>query len=335
MVVNVSVSDLRSVPEPAQWGYQIDYNQHTQVIYNEGLLARPSTTPGWSEVIAVEQPFYNGTNSSGGDIWVGYPGYVETNHLLPVPSLPHPNLTVTANWIGVYKRLCTPYACLPEDVVIYVTAGTRFTGVMLKQGWWEVLLANGSSGFVIASAIQVTNASLDLNRIRILTVQTAQNMLGWYYFWGGRSMFNADLWTSHIQTTGVDCSGLVSLSYRSHGVILPRNANDIFRAVVPTSSLQPGDLLFLSNSSDPAFIFHVMMVVTVQNGGVIVESGDDNNTAPLVQNNNGTRMISALDKFGLTLGELVSGGTIPQGYGGFYVFYGSLPNSIIDFFRSF
>jgi cell wall-associated NlpC family hydrolase len=47
-------------------------------------------------------------------------------------------------------------------------------------------------------------------------VATAQKLLGTRYFWGGRT------------TEGIDCSGLVQMSYASVGLHLPRDAYQQF-----------------------------------------------------------------------------------------------------------
>jgi len=76
-------------------------------------------------------------------------------------------------------------------------------------------------------------------------VDTSKQMLGWYYFWGGRSAFIEELWDSKTVLTGVDCSGmyfplslssflrimklgLVGTVYRTQGILLPRDAQPMF-----------------------------------------------------------------------------------------------------------
>jgi cell wall-associated NlpC family hydrolase len=60
---------------------------------------------------------------------------------------------------------------------------------------------------------------------------------------------------------GIDCSGFVSLVYRVHGRVLPRDADlqfgDPKAEVVERASLQPADLLFFGRS--PSKITHVGM----------------------------------------------------------------------------
>jgi len=81
-------------------------------------------------------------------------------------------------------------------------------------------------------------------------VQTARQWQGVPYVWGGRTRW------------GADCSGMVQMVYRLHGVMLPRDsyqqgevgepldAGDEFQDVVP------GDLLFF-HARDSARIVHV------------------------------------------------------------------------------
>jgi hypothetical protein len=84
---NVSVADLRSGTEAAQFGLGEEELQQSQVVYNEGLLGRPAAeAEGWYEVLAVEQPVWNQTH------FVGYPGYLQATQLTPVLALPLRNL---------------------------------------------------------------------------------------------------------------------------------------------------------------------------------------------------------------------------------------------------
>ncbi|MFC7879044.1 C40 family peptidase [Isoptericola sp. NPDC057391] len=67
-------------------------------------------------------------------------------------------------------------------------------------------------------------------------VETAKKYLGTPYVWGGESLAEG----------GLDCSGLVYLSYSQHGVKLPRVARDMMREGTEIPSLaeaRPGDLV--------------------------------------------------------------------------------------------
>jgi hypothetical protein len=78
---------------------------------------------------------------------------------------------------------------------------------------------------------------------------TAQGYAGVPYVWGGRSPY------------GVDCSSLVHLSWRRHGVIIPRDARDQAEAtkLLEFGRERPGDLYFFARPGRP--ISHVGMVI--------------------------------------------------------------------------
>jgi len=67
-------------------------------------------------------------------------------------------------------------------------------------------------------------------------VQTAKRYLGVPYVWGGESLAEG----------GLDCSGLVQLTFAQHGVTLPRTAREQMREGTEVPSLdqaRPGDLI--------------------------------------------------------------------------------------------
>ena len=87
-----------------------------------------------------------------------------------------------------------------------------------------------------------------------LLVATARRFLGTAYHWGGRSF------------AGVDCSGLVQLVARRHGLVLPRDARQQCAAVggvarlkplaaVAAQGPRPGDLWFFG--PNPRAVTHV------------------------------------------------------------------------------
>lgn len=78
-------------------------------------------------------------------------------------------------------------------------------------------------------------------------LRTAREFLGLRYLWGGTSPW------------GVDCSGLVHLSYRRQGRLVPRDASD--QAADPTlervslDAVVPGDLYFFARPGER--VYHV------------------------------------------------------------------------------
>ncbi len=79
--------------------------------------------------------------------------------------------------------------------------------------------------------------------------QVARLLLDVPYLWGGTSV------------EGIDCSGLVQLSYRMCGYMLPRDANqqdDALAQAVTIEEMQEGDLIFFGSAS----ITHVALAVS-------------------------------------------------------------------------
>ena len=60
---------------------------------------------------------------------------------------------------------------------------------------------------------------------------------------------------------GYDCSGLVTVSYRSQGVYLTHSSRAQYAEGyhVPVGSAQPGDLIFWSSNGTQSGIYHVAM----------------------------------------------------------------------------
>jgi gamma-D-glutamyl-L-lysine dipeptidyl-peptidase len=82
-------------------------------------------------------------------------------------------------------------------------------------------------------------------------LNTARQFLGVRYLWGGTSGW------------GLDCSGLVHLTLRSFGVLVPRDAHDQADArevvrPVPLDDVRPGDLYFFARPGEK--VFHVGLV---------------------------------------------------------------------------
>ncbi|WMJ72881.1 C40 family peptidase [Cytophagaceae bacterium ABcell3] len=86
-------------------------------------------------------------------------------------------------------------------------------------------------------------------------IQTAKSYVGTKYKYGGTSR------------SGIDCSGLVLLSFKSAGIQLPRTSAEQSQAgkKVKLSKLQKGDLVFFSAKKRSRKITHVG-IVTERNG---------------------------------------------------------------------
>ena len=69
-------------------------------------------------------------------------------------------------------------------------------------------------------------------------VEVARGFLGTPYVWGG------------LGRDGIDCSGLVHLSFRLTGVRVPRDAADQAGAAAPVQEPAPGDLYFFGRPDE-------------------------------------------------------------------------------------
>ncbi len=127
-----------------------------------------------------------------------------------------------------------------------------FTSAMLPEG--KVLLSMGSE------VDFPTVASTRSSNIRESIVLTAKEFLNIPYLWGGKSFF------------AVDCSGLVQLVYKIHGIKLPRNSDqqaEIGEALTFVEESLPGDLAFFENQEGKIVHIGIMM----ENQQIIHASG--------------------------------------------------------------
>lgn len=114
-----------------------------------------------------------------------------------------------------------------------------------KNGFTPVMLPDGRKGYVpsesVASLSKWMEAAAEPSGEDI--VATARQFLGFPYLWGG------------LSPKGMDCSGLVKLSYFLNGIILLRDASqqiDTGEALDFSdvrNNLHPGDLVFFGRSA--------------------------------------------------------------------------------------
>ena len=90
----------------------------------------------------------------------------------------------------------------------------------------------------------------DEHREREAMLATARLFLKTPYLWGGRSIHIPELKTI---STGVDCSGLINLVFRVHGIDLPRDAHEQWMKTERMSpeALKPADLIFVGPQYGP------------------------------------------------------------------------------------
>lgn len=116
------------------------------------------------------------------------------------------------------------------------------------ERWHRVRLPSGEEGFIQQGDVVLRDAGeRPPQGSGAELVATGRRLLGAPYLWGG------------MTPLGVDCSGFVSLVYRVHGRVLPRDADlqfdDPEASPVDKALLAPGDLVFFGRKT----ITHVGM----------------------------------------------------------------------------
>lgn len=188
---------------------------------------------GWAQVRVPDQP----TPDRAG----GYRGWVPSRQLTPRHPVPSDQVvTVTAP---------TTWLWAPDSrKVVEVSFGTRLPYLATDGDQLRVALPSGREVGVRADRGSLHDADAPaLPATGRSLVRSAKKFLGLDYLWAGRSGF------------GLDCSGLTSLDYRVHGLVIPRDAGPQSQAGQPvTGDLARGDLLFYATDGT---VHHVAMYV--------------------------------------------------------------------------
>jgi gamma-D-glutamyl-L-lysine dipeptidyl-peptidase len=207
-----------------------DAERMRRTVVTQALLGEPAILleerDGWSRVALPEQPADDLDPR-------GYPGWLPS-HQLSDTEFDDAGLVVAVT--------ATTIRDAPDgDLVLpAVVLGTRLRAVEIPavrrhsdDGWRAVGVPEGSTVFArrmdLATAGTTTVAARDVLKTAALLRDTP-------YVWGGLSPF------------GIDCSGLVHLSWRRYGVTLPRDAYNQAAATkpVPLGEELPGDLYFFA-----------------------------------------------------------------------------------------
>lgn len=238
-LVNRPVIDLRREPFENALSEGIDYKQESQLLYNEHVVVEKEEGD-WAFIKAVEQQ-----KCLPDGVWTGYPGWVKKDFLDPVQSIPLFNLIVKSNW-----------AMIDTFIPFEVSIGTRLHGIKEMSDHWVIQLVDGHFGKI--SKNDVWECSLKTTQMANSIIDHARKMIGFPYFWGGRSAYQPTL---KYPKTSIDCSGFVQLLYRIHGIDVPRDAHDQYLKAKPCAfeELSAGDLIFSASKDKPARVSHVMI----------------------------------------------------------------------------
>ncbi len=257
MVVTVPVVDLRAQPRTVAQPNVHDPLQETQLLYGEWVRLIKRSDDGWAQVQAVEQPEYTHQKK-----WEGYPGWVPSASLVPWDGFLEPEIVVVEKWAVTWKD-----AYGRTRAAWRFPLGARLAATEMGGQLWRVELLDGEAVWLPSRAARSLRElrTLPPSEKRQLILRSAALLVGDPYYWGGRSPFSPDL---AGQVTGVDCSGLIHLAYRTAGIELPRDAHEQFLRAMPLNSPRPADLIFLSERGDPQRVIHVMLYA---GDGMIIE----------------------------------------------------------------
>lgn len=187
--------------------------------------------PQWARVVVPSQPSPQNRR--------GYPGWV-------------PRRQLTANRPAVADHAATVIrrtVWLRDDHAgrrLYrISFGTELPVLAERQTFVRIVAPTGRVLRVARRAVTVHDrgaAALEPGRASV--ARTATSFRGLPYLWAGASGF------------GLDCSGLTWLSYRAHGIRIPRDASPQSTDGIPVQKPRRGDLLFYARSG---VVHHVSM----------------------------------------------------------------------------
>lgn len=282
-IVKVPVADVRRVPSLPTRGVS-DENEETQILFGEEVNVYESSGP-WVRIEAIEQPAFTHHNR-----WEGYPGWVLRDALAIDYHRPRfPHAIVKEKWLWVFEG--------PGKTRMdwRLPLGARVVAMKGKRSWDIIDILFGQVGWVEAKGLRPLADQNRFSRQEVL--DAAKRLLGTTYVWGGLSPSDT---AEQILLSGVDCSGLVHLSYRVNGIRIPRDAQEQYMRAqkIKRSQLQPADLIFSAASKNPQKITHVMLYAGKD---FVIE-------AP--QTGMKVRQITLKEKWGRPLRQLESGDTV-------------------------
>jgi len=133
-----------------------------------------------------------------------------------------------------FVRHPTPLRAAPDDAAEQVTEalpGEPLVVLESRDGWARVRTAYDYPGWLPQDALGGESDAGWLEPSVQEPLEHARTLLGVPYRWGG------------MTSDGIDCSGLVHMSFRETGRLVPRDADQQEEAGTDVAEPRPGDLI--------------------------------------------------------------------------------------------
>lgn len=215
----------------------------SQLLLGERVLVEEIRPDGWARLIATEQPAAKLDPR-------GYPGWMPVGQLAAAPEGPEAAAPLVVDATATALHAAPAGPVLVPGVIL----GTRLTPAGPgRDGWWPVYAPGHDQPLWAPEHHLAALPDRPATAVEVLTA--AHRLRDAIYLWGGVSAY------------GIDCSGLVHLSWRRFGVRLPRDADDQANATtpVPFGAERPGDLYLFARPG--RHVHHVGIVSNAPVGG--------------------------------------------------------------------
>jgi gamma-D-glutamyl-L-lysine dipeptidyl-peptidase len=239
---------LGDPPDIAAWVAGMDRDQQvgdcvlSQLLLGERVLVTELRADGWAQVVAIEQ-------SAAKLDHRGYPGWLPAAQLTGPPAADPSALPLVVDATRTALRVAPDSRTALPDVVL----GTRLAQAgRPADGWRPVVVPGHAEPLWVREGDVVPLPTERPEAKEVLAV--AERLRDLVYVWGG------------LSPNGIDCSGLVHLAWRRHGISLPRDADDQAEATRPLAldEERPGDLYFFAR---PGRRIHHVGIVTAEPHG--------------------------------------------------------------------